>query len=60
MRTAHGPVHLDTMEIYVTNVVPVPRMNSVILQEDVCVTQPLQTVPMQVFNVQVLSVNNEV
>lgn len=44
------------MDVSVTNIVHVLRMNTVILQEDVCVTQPVQTVPMQVFNVQVLFV----
>lgn len=56
VRTAHGPVHLDTMDVCVTNVVYVLRMNTVILQEGVCVTRPVQTVPMQVFNIQVLFV----
>lgn len=48
------------MDVCVTNVVPVPRMNTVILQEGVCVTQPVQIVLMQVFNVQMLSVYIEV
>lgn len=60
VRTAHGPVYLDTMDVGVLNVVPVPRMNTVNRQEGVCVTQPVETVSMQVFNIQVLSVYIEI
>lgn len=48
------------MDVCVANAVPVPRMNTVILQEGVCVTKPVQIVLMQVFNVQMLSVYIEV
>lgn len=60
VRTAHGPVHLDSLDVGVMNAVPVPRMNTVIRQEGVCVTQPMLTVPMQVFNIQVLCVYIEI
>lgn len=60
VRTAHLPVHLDTMDVCVPNVVHVPLINSVILQEGVYVTQPVETVPMKVFSKQGLFVYIEV